>query len=69
MNDTQVYTLSRLRHAEMIAEAEAWRGVPKHPGASRRWAARFLHGLADRIGPAPARGYDRRATPYRPTAV
>ncbi|WP_433242877.1 hypothetical protein ACQPYK_38865 [Streptosporangium sp. CA-135522] len=68
MNDVQAYTLSSQRHAEMIAEAEAWRSVPRHPGASRRWAARVLHELADRISPATA-GYDRRPVPCRPTTT
>ncbi|MEV4181858.1 hypothetical protein ACWDOR_19130 [Streptosporangium canum] len=69
MNDTQIYAFSRLRHAEMIAEAEALRGAPKRPGAARRWAARALHGLADRISPAPVRGYDRRPAPHGPAAA
>ncbi|MGV9771281.1 hypothetical protein [Streptosporangium sp. NPDC003464] len=69
MNDIQVCTLIHTRHAEMLAEAEALRRVPKHPGPSRRWAAQVLHGLADRISPAPTRGYDHRPAPHRPTAA
>ncbi|MFJ2031666.1 hypothetical protein [Streptosporangium sp. NPDC087985] len=52
MNDIQVYAFSRQRHAEMIAEAETRRRLPKHHSASRRWAAQTLHGLADRISPS-----------------
>ncbi|MDP9849969.1 hypothetical protein [Streptosporangium lutulentum] len=57
MNVTQAYTLHRQKHAEMIAEAEARRATPKHSGASRLWAARTLHRLADRINPEPSRGH------------
>ncbi|GAA3512446.1 hypothetical protein FHR32_000935 [Streptosporangium album] len=69
MNDLQTYTWCRQRHAELIAEAEVWRGLPKRPGVTRRWAAQALHGLADRISPAPTGGYGSRPTPRRPTTA
>jgi hypothetical protein len=69
MNDMHTYTLCRQRHAELIAEAEARRSVPKRPSASRRWAAQVLHGLADRISPAATGIYDPRTTRRRPTTA
>jgi hypothetical protein len=69
MNDMQAYALYRARHAELIAEAEAQRGLPRHPGASRRWAARTLHELADRISPAATGVCDPRSTRRRPTTA
>ncbi|WP_326824728.1 hypothetical protein OHA77_30430 [Streptosporangium sp. NBC_01639] len=69
MNDFQTYTFFRSRHAELIAEAEIRRNLPKHPGASRRRMAEALHGLADRISPAAPGGHGRRSTPRMPTTA
>ncbi|MFF5209017.1 hypothetical protein [Streptosporangium sp. NPDC000396] len=51
INDMQANALCSQRHAELIAEAETRRRMPKRPRSSRLWAARTLHGLADRISP------------------
>jgi hypothetical protein len=69
MNDMQVYALFRQKYAELIAEAEVRRTMPKRPAASRRWAAQTLHRLAERISPEPFRGHDHRPVPRVPTAA
>jgi hypothetical protein len=69
MNHLQAYSLHCQKHSEMIAEAEAWRGMPRRSGASRLWAARTLHRLADRINPEPPLGPGHRPASRVPRAA
>ncbi|MET9065109.1 hypothetical protein [Streptosporangium sandarakinum] len=67
-NDFQITALYRTTHAEALAEAELSRLAPRRPGPTRRWIARAMRRLADRISPEPA-GARPGPAPRRPTTA
>ncbi|MFI7046739.1 hypothetical protein ACWDTT_07935 [Streptosporangium sandarakinum] len=67
-NEFQITALYRTTHAEAIAEAELSRLTPRRPGPARRWTARAMRRLADRISPEPA-GTRPGPAHRRPTTV